>query len=336
MSPSDPSPSDPSPRDLVTELAAGVRARQRAALGRAITLVESLRPADHEPSQKLLQALLPHTGAAQRVGITGAPGVGKSTFIEALGGHLTGHGHRVAVLAVDPSSRRTGGSILGDKTRMPRLATDPEAFIRPSPTGGTLGGVARRTRESMLICEAAGFDVVLVETVGTGQSETAVADMVDVFVLLLLPGGGDELQGLKKGVLELADLIAINKADGAGLERARDTAAEYGAALRILVPRDARWRAEVLLVSALEQRGIPELWQRVEAHRLALGDEIDSRRRRQRRRWMWSLVEERAIDRVRRHPAVAALVEQVEREVESGHLSPTLAADRLLAASRSE
>ncbi|HVS65932.1 MAG TPA: methylmalonyl Co-A mutase-associated GTPase MeaB [Thermoanaerobaculia bacterium] len=323
-------------RDLVDQLAAGVRARDRAALGRAITLIESRRAADHGPAQELLQRLLPDAGAAHRVGITGAPGVGKSTFIEALGGHLTASGLRVAVLAIDPSSRKTGGSILGDKTRMTRLATDPEAFIRPSPTGGTLGGVARRTRESMLVCEAAGFDVVLVETVGTGQSETAVADMVDLFLLLLMPGGGDELQGLKKGVLELADLVAINKADGSSLERARDTAAEYGAALRILTPRGVRWTPEVLLVSALEGRGITELWQRVEAHREALGDELEARRRRQRLRWMWSLVEERAVERVRRHPAVAELVAELEPEVESGRLSPTLAADRLLAAAGRE
>jgi len=323
-------------QDLADGLAAGVLARDRAALGRAITLIESRRAADHAPAQELLQRLLPDAGAAHRVGITGAPGVGKSTFIEALGGHLTARGLRVAVLAIDPSSRKTGGSILGDKTRMPRLATHPEAFIRPSPTGGTLGGVARRTRESMLVCEAAGFDVVLVETVGTGQSETAVADMVDLFLLLLMPGGGDELQGLKKGVLELADLVAINKADGSSLERARDTAAEYGAALRILTPRGVRWTPEVLLVSALEGRGITELWQRVEAHREALGDELEARRRRQRLRWMWSLVEERAVERVRRHPAVAGLVAELEPEVESGRLSPTLAADRLLAAAGRE
>jgi LAO/AO transport system kinase len=314
------------------QLVTGVRERQRAALGRAITLVESRRPADREPGQELLQRLLPATGRAQRLGITGSPGVGKSTFIEALGCHLTATGRRVAVLAVDPSSRRTGGSILGDKTRMPRLATDPEAFIRPSPTGGTLGGVARRTRESMLICEAAGFDVVLVETVGTGQSETAVAEMVDLFLLLLLPGGGDELQGIKKGVLELADLIAINKADGTGLERARRTAADYSAALRILTPRDAAWTPEVLLVSALEERGIAELWQRVEAHRVALGDALDQRRQRQRLQWMWALVEERAVDRVRQHRAVRELAPELEAAVERGELSPTLAADRLLAA----
>ncbi|HVS16393.1 MAG TPA: methylmalonyl Co-A mutase-associated GTPase MeaB [Thermoanaerobaculia bacterium] len=321
-----------SARHDLEELIAGIRARDRATLGRAITLVESRRPADREPAQELLQRLLPDTGGACRVGITGSPGVGKSTFIEALGGRLTRQGRRVAVLAVDPSSRRTGGSILGDKTRMPRLAIDPEAFIRPSPSGGTLGGVARRTRESMLICEAAGFDVVLVETVGTGQSETAVADMVDLFLLLLLPGGGDDLQGIKRGVLELADLIAINKADGSGLERARQTAADYGAALRILTPRDAAWTPEVLLVSALEGRGIAELWQRVESHREALGDVLEERRSAQRLQWMWSLVEERAIVAVRRHPRVLELAPELEREVESGKLSATLAADRLLTA----
>jgi LAO/AO transport system kinase len=328
--------SRPTSDALLDDLVEGVRAGDRAALGRAITLVESRRARDHAPAQELLQRLLPHTGGAHRLGVTGAPGVGKSTFIDALGGHLTARGWRVAVLAVDPSSRRTGGSILGDKTRMPRLAVDPGAFIRPSPSGGSLGGVARRTRESMLVCEAAGHDVVIVETVGTGQSETAVADMVDLFLLLLLPGGGDELQGIKKGVIELANLIAINKADGSGLERARQTAADYGAALRIFTPPDAAWKPEVLLVSALEGRGIAELWQRVEAHRAALGGELEEQRRRQRRQWMWSLVEERAVERVRRHRAVVELAPGLEREVESGRLSPTLAADRMLAAAGME
>src|SRR5580693_954711 len=218
----------------VAKLAEGIRAGERSVLARAITLIESKR-ADHQrAARRLVQELLPHTGQAIRVGITGMPGVGKSTTIDALGLYLTNQGHRVAVLTVDPSSSRSGGSILGDKTRMPRLAADPKAYIRPSPASGTLGGVAAKTREAMLLCEAAGFDVVLVETVGIGQSETAVADMTDFFLVLLLPGAGDELQGLKKGIVELADLLAINKADGDNLPRAQTAAAEYRAALHIL------------------------------------------------------------------------------------------------------
>src|SRR5579871_3171904 len=278
----------PPPADSAS-LIGGLRAGARAALARAITLVESRRP-DHQRAARLMvQSLLPHTGAARRVGITGAPGVGKSTTIDRLGSHLTGLGHKVAVLAVDPSSARTGGSILADKTRMARLATDARAFIRPSPTAGTLGGVAAKTRETMLICEAAGFDVILVETVGIGQSETAVADMTDFFMVLMLPGGGDELQGIKKGVVEIADMIAINKADGDNVARASAAAAEYRAALHILTPRSPNWMPPVITYSALTGDGIAQLWSQVLAHRqqLSAAGEFATRRREQQVKWMW-------------------------------------------------
>src|SRR5579863_3209810 len=254
--------SPPSPHD-VERLARDIRAGDRTVLSRAITLVESKR-ADHRRSAAaLIQALLAATGKAVRVGITGAPGVGKSTLIDALGNMFTRQGRKVAVLAVDPSSWRTGGSILADKTRMARLANDANAFIRPSPASGTLGGVAAKTRETMLLCEAAGYDVVLVETVGVGQSEIAVADMTDFFLVLVLPGGGDELQGLKKGVVELADMIAINKADGDNLPRAELTAAEYGAALHILKPASSNWSPPVVTYSALKGEGIDALWSHI-------------------------------------------------------------------------
>ena len=228
---------NPPPADLVR----GVRSGDRAMLARAITLIESKRADHRRTAHQLVQELLPHTGKGVRLGITGAPGAGKSTTIDVLGTYLTGKGHKVAVLAVDPSSTRTGGSILGDKTRMARLASDPNAFVRPSPSSGTLGGVAAKTRETMLVCEAAGYDVVMVETVGIGQSETAVADMTDFFLVLMLPGAGDELQGLKKGIVELADMIAVNKADGDNIKRAKVAAAEYKAALNILFPPSASW-----------------------------------------------------------------------------------------------
>ncbi|HEY5217222.1 MAG TPA: methylmalonyl Co-A mutase-associated GTPase MeaB, partial [Pseudolabrys sp.] len=250
-----------------SDLALGIRGGDRATLARAITLIESKRADHRKVAHLLVQELLPHTGQAVRLGITGAPGAGKSTTIDALGTYLTGLGHKVAVLAVDPSSSRTGGSILGDKTRMARLASDPQAFIRPSPASGTLGGVAAKTRETMLVCEAAGYDVVLVETVGIGQSETAVADMTDFFLVLMLPGAGDELQGLKKGIVELADMIAVNKADGDNIQRANLAAADYRAALNILSPHSANWSPPVLTYSALTGNGIAELWARVLAHK---------------------------------------------------------------------
>ena len=256
----------------ITALARQVRSGDRATLARAITLIESKR-ADHQnKAHQLVQELLPQTGKAVRVGITGAPGVGKSTTIDALGTYLTGQGHKVAVLAVDPSSTRTGGSILGDKTRMAQLAIDPNAFVRPSPSSGTLGGVAAKTRETMLLCEAAGYDVILVETVGIGQSETAVADMTDFFLALMLPGAGDELQGIKKGMVELADMIAVNKADGDNVARAATAAAEYRAALHILTPRSANWTPPVISYSALTGAGLTRLWTQVREHRQRMTD----------------------------------------------------------------
>jgi LAO/AO transport system kinase len=315
------------------EIAAGVRAGQIAWVARAITLVESTRPDHQAAAQRLLVELTPHAGGAHRVGITGVPGVGKSTFIDALGSDLTAAGHRVAVLAVDPSSTRSGGSILGDKTRMSRLAADPAAFIRPSPTAGTLGGVTKATREAMVVVEAAGYDVVLVETVGVGQSETAVADMVDTFLLLALARTGDQLQGIKKGVLELADVIAVNKADGAHQTEARHAARELAGALRLLRGADrGGWQTPVLTCSAREGTGLAEVWARLDKHRQALADsgELAERRRRQQVGWMWAMVRAGVLDRFRAHPAVAALTADLERDVLAGTVTPALAAQRLL------
>ena len=314
-------------------LEAGVRRGDRTLLARAITLVESRRPEDRTMARALLDRLLPATGGAHRIGVTGAPGVGKSTLIEALGTKLTGAGHRVAVLAIDPSSKRSGGSILGDKTRMERLASDPGAFIRPSPAAGVLGGVARATRESMLLAEAAGFDVVIVETVGTGQSETVVADMVDVFLVLLQPGAGDDLQGIKKGVLELADILAVNKADQ-DPARARRSARDYKAALRIVTPADAIWRPPVLTVSARTGDGLDALWEAILGHRKTLEAQglFAEKRRAQQVKWMWALVEAGLLERFRSDPRVAALLPVVEREVAAGARSPAAAADVLLEA----
>src|SRR5436305_4535606 len=251
----------------ISDLARGIGAGERAVIARAITLIESRRNDHQKAALRLVQELLPSTGNAIRLGNTGAAGVGKSSTIDALGTFLTGKGHKVAVLAVDPSSTRSGGSILADKTRMPRLSSDGNAFVRPSPSSGTLGGVAAKTREAMLICEAAGYDVVLVETIGTGQSETMVADMTDFFLVLMLPGAGDELQGLKKGVIEIADMLAINKADGDNINRAKAAAAEYRAALQILNPRSPNWSTPVVTYSALTVTGIAELWDTVLEHR---------------------------------------------------------------------
>jgi len=316
----------------IAPLIRGVRAGDRAILARAITLIESKRPDHQRAARQLVQSLLPHTGTAWRVGITGAPGVGKSTTIDALGSHLTGLGHKVAVLAVDPSSARTGGSILGDKTRMAMLAADPRAFIRPSPAAGTLGGVAAKTRETMLICEAAGYDVILVETVGIGQSETAVADMTDFFLALMLPGAGDELQGLKKGLVELADMIAINKADGDNLARAKLAAAEYGAALHILTPRVAEWRPPVVIYSALTGAGVAQLWDHVLDHQRRLGatGAFAARRREQQVKWMWTLLEDRLRGRLTSDPKLKAKLPQLERAVAEGALSPALAVDDIV------
>jgi LAO/AO transport system kinase len=319
----------------VADLLAGVRAGDRAAVARAITLVESTRPDHRAAAQELLAALGPTTDT-RRVGITGVPGVGKSTFVDALGTHLTGQGHRVAVLAVDPSSTRTGGSILGDKTRMARLATDPAAFIRPSPTAGTLGGVARATREAMVVVEAAGYDVVLVETVGVGQSETTVADMVDSFLLLSLARTGDQLQGIKKGVLELADVIAVNKADGAHRSEAVSAARELAGALRLLRGADPGWHPPVLTCSALEGAGVAEVWHQLVRHQdtLAAAGQLLARRQDQQIRWVRALVRDALLDGYTHHPGVRALAPSVERAVAEGTLPPALAAQRLLDAYR--
>jgi LAO/AO transport system kinase len=319
--------------DIAT-LARRVRDGDRATLARAITLIESRR-ADHQKrARALVQELLPATGNAIRVGITGAPGVGKSLLIDTLGSHLTGKGHKVAVLAVDPSSTRSGGSILGDKTRMARLSSAPDAFVRPSPSSGTLGGVAAKTRETMLICEAAGFDVVLVETVGIGQSETAVADMTDVFLALMLPGAGDELQGIKKGLVELADMIAVNKADGDNLRRAKAAAAEYRAALHILTPRSPNWTPPVMTCSALTGDGIAELWAQVCNHRerMTQTGELAARRREQQVKWMWAMLEERVFARIKSDAGLRAKLPQLEAAVADGKLSPTLAVEEIVAA----
>jgi LAO/AO transport system kinase len=302
----------------------------RAALARAITLMESRR-ADHRATARaLLQELMPRTGRAVRVGITGVPGVGKSTAIDTLGSTLTGQGHKVAVLAVDPSSTRTGGAILGDKTRMAKLSGDPNAFIRPSPSSGTLGGVAAKTREAMLLCEAAGFDVILVETVGVGQSETAVADLTDFFLVLMLPGAGDELQGIKKGIIEIADMIAVNKADDAG-SRAQAAAADYRAALHILAPASATWTPPVVTVSGLTGQGLDDLWAKVLDHRrrLEATGELRAKRREQDIKWMWALVHERLHERLAHDPAVRGRVPDIERAVSGGSLSPTAGADAI-------
>jgi len=314
-----------------SSLAAGIRAGDRAVLARAITLIESKRADHRNEAHQLVQELLPLTGKAVRLGITGAPGAGKSTTIDALGSYLTGKGHKVAVLAVDPSSTRTGGSILGDKTRMPKLAIDPHAFIRPSPSSGTLGGVAAKTRETMLICEAAGYDVVMVETVGVGQSETAVADMTDFFLVLMVAGAGDELQGLKKGIVELADMIAVNKADGDNIERAKVAAADYRGALNILSPQSATWSPPVVTYSALTGNGIAELWAQVIAHKdkMTTSGELTVRRREQQVKWMWTMLEERLTARLRSDPAVRAKLRQAETAVADGKLAPTLAVEQI-------
>ena len=321
------------PRTLsIDELADGVLAGHRAMLGRAITLVESTKPAHRAEAQKLLQALLPDTGKAHRVGITGVPGVGKSTTIDQLGTNLTAAGRKVAVLAVDPTSSRSGGSILGDKTRMPRLAADANAFIRPSPTSGTLGGVTRKTRETMALCEAAGFDVVLVETVGVGQSETAVAGMVDLFLVLMLPGAGDELQGIKKGVLEIADMIAVNKADGDNVKRATRAASEYRAALHILSPVSPSWSPPVLTVSGKTNAGLDALWEKVEEHRRTLSQtgEFQERRRAQAVAWMHDMLEDRLLSALKSDAAVAARLPALEAQVRNGAVTPALAVDEII------
>ena len=320
--------------DTLEKLAAAVRSGDRAALPRAITLLESTRSDHREQAQRMLLELLPDSGSAHRVGITGVPGVGKSTTIESLGMQLIEQGHRVAVLAVDPSSTRTGGSILGDKTRMARLAQHPDAYIRPSPTSGTLGGVAKATRETVVLLEAAGFDVILIETVGVGQSEVTVANMVDTFVLLTLARSGDQLQGIKKGVLELADVVVVNKADGNHLHEARKAARELKSALRLIYPRGTLWLPPVLTMSAMEGTGLTEMWDTIEHHRQVLTDagEFEARRRGQQVDWTWQMVRDTVLDRVLSNPEVRKIRADVERQVKAGELTPTLAAQQILRA----
>ncbi|MCP3672302.1 MAG: methylmalonyl Co-A mutase-associated GTPase MeaB [Gammaproteobacteria bacterium] len=313
---------------LVAEVLAG----KRRAMSRAITLVESSREDHRAEAVSMLEGLAPAAGNSIRIGISGVPGVGKSTFIEAIGNHIADQGHRVAVLAVDPSSAITGGSILGDKTRMETLSRRDDVFIRPSPTGGTLGGVTRRTRESMLICEAAGFDVVLVETVGVGQSETAVADMTDMFLLMLLPGAGDELQGIKRGIMELADMIIVNKADGDLAVTARHSASDYLSALKLLHPRTRNWQVPVKTCSALEGLGVDEIWNTVEEYRATItsSGELAERRSLQARTWMWSEISESLITALRSDPVASDRIELLEQAVIEGRLPPTLAASELI------
>jgi LAO/AO transport system kinase len=316
----------------IATLAAGVLGGDRRALARAITLVESTRADHRAETNALLGELLPHTGKSIRLGITGVPGVGKSTFIEAFGLHVIGQGHRIAVLAIDPSSKRGGGSILGDKTRMEQLARSNAAFIRPSPAGGTLGGVARRTREAMLVAEAAGFDVILVETVGVGQSETAVADMVDMFLLLLAPAGGDELQGIKRGIVELADLMVVTKADGDLAAAAGRTQSDYQHALRLLRPTVPGWTPTVLLTSASTGQGLAEVWQAVGRYRAAVatGGALQRRRAEQARAWMWSEISEALLAQLREHEGVRVELRKLEAAVAEGRQAPGAAADRAI------
>jgi len=319
-------------QNLVEQYKKGVLEGSRRTLSRAITLIESSLPEHQEQARDLLDCLLPYTGNVVRLGITGVPGVGKSTFIESFGMYLSGKGKRIAVLAVDPSSTRSGGSIMADKTRMERLSVEPNAFIRPSPSGGTLGGVARKTRETMLLCEAAGFDVIIVETVGVGQSETTVASMVDFFLVLMLAGAGDELQGIKKGVLELADAIVINKADGDNIKNARRAGKEYENALHLLRPFSSAWSPTVKICSALEASGIDQIWSMILSHRekFSASGELDAKRRHQSLDWMWSLVEEGLRERFRKNSDVKRELPEIIEAVEKGETTPTVAASRLL------
>jgi LAO/AO transport system kinase len=318
--------------DQLNSLKEQIKAGDRRALAKAITLVESTRPDHRQQAAELLESLMPNTGNSIRLGISGVPGVGKSTFIEALGTHLIERGHSVAVLAVDPTSAVSGGSILGDKTRMETLAFAKNAFVRPSPAGKTLGGVTRRTRESLLLCEAAGFDVVLVETVGVGQSETAVADMTDMFLLLLLPASGDELQGIKRGIMELADLVLVNKADGDQANNAAQTMTDYRSALQFMKSRFTHWQPSVMVCSSIENQGIDKVWQQVELFRKRLSDagELEQNRARQSLAWMWAETAEALITELKNHPEVKIKVPELEQAVLKGKLPATVAAQRLI------
>lgn len=317
----------------LTTLAASIRAGERRALSKAITLIESTKKEDRELAERLLVELLPESGGALRLGLSGAPGVGKSTFIEAFGTYLTGLGKSVAVLAVDPSSARSGGSILGDKTRMERLSRNPDAFIRPSPSGGSLGGVARRTREALLLVEAAGFDVVIVETVGVGQSETTVAEMVDLFALILAPGGGDDLQGIKRGIMELADLVIVNKADGDLEKAAKLAVADFSMALQLMRPKYAGLSPKVLSVSSLENRGLEEVWQAMEAFEATLkaGGHRDTLRAGQAQSWLWAEIRAGLAEALRTAPGAEAALKKAETAVAKGAALPPVAARQLLA-----
>ncbi len=310
----------------------GVLTQNRRIVAKTITLIESSLAAHQEKAKTIVDALLPYAGQAVRIGITGVPGVGKSTYIESFGLQLVKQGHRVAVLAVDPSSSKSGGSIMGDKTRMERLSLEQHAFIRPSPSSGTLGGVARRTRETMIVCEAAGFDIIIVETVGVGQSETTVASMVDFFLVLMLAGAGDELQGIKKGVLELADAIAINKADGNNIEHAKKAKIEYEKALNLLTPSSKIWSPPVLTCSAVTLDGIDKIWQTILDHRKKLesSGELADKRRRQALDWLWALVEEGLRERFYRNSDVEKSLAEIVAAVEKGETAPTAAAQQLL------
>ena len=318
------------------ELAESILSGDRRALAKGITLVESTSPGHRERASELLELIMPHTGNSIRLGISGVPGVGKSTFIESFGNYVIDQGHRVAVLAVDPTSAVSGGSILGDKTRMETLSRNDSAFIRPSPAGKTLGGVTRRTRETLLLCEAAGFDIIFVETVGVGQSETAVAEMADMFLLMLLPGGGDELQGIKRGIMELADLVLVNKSDGDQQAAANRTVADYGMALHFLHPRSRHWQAKVQALSALKNQGVDEVWQSVEEFREALSSagEIESRRAAQSRAWMWSETADALLTELKESEEVKSLVACLEKDVIQGRIPPTTAARMLIDAFR--
>jgi LAO/AO transport system kinase len=317
---------------MAGSLAERVAAGDRRALARAITLVESTRADHRAEARALLEELLPRTGGSMRIGISGAPGAGKSTFIEALGIHAIDGGHQVAVLAVDPSSSRSGGSVLGDKTRMAELGRRPEAYIRPTPSGGTLGGVARRTREALLLCEAAGFGVVLIETVGVGQSEVAVADLVDLFVLLAAPGGGDELQGIKRGIMELADVIVVNKADGDLLPAAQRAASDLRKAMHLMRPKRVGWEVPVLLASAVQGDGVPEAWDALAEGTAALraSGALDQQRADQAVAWMWSEIREEAVARVLAGAGAAERVQALEAAVREGSRAPASAAAELL------
>ncbi|MBR2537503.1 MAG: methylmalonyl Co-A mutase-associated GTPase MeaB [Hyphomicrobium sp.] len=322
----------PAHRISVEDYTAGIPAGDRTLLARAITLVESTNPEHRRLAQSVLQQLLPLTGNAVRLGITGVPGVGKSTTIDQLGMNLVADGKLVAVLAIDPTSKRTGGSILGDKTRMSALAQEQNAFIRPSPSSGTLGGVTKKTRETMALVEAAGFDVVIVETVGVGQSEVAVADMVDFFLVLLLSGAGDDLQGIKKGIIELADMIAINKADGDNIKRAESAAAEYRGALQIFTPHGATWFPPVVTVSGRDNRGLQDLWTKIVEHRekMTATGEFQARRQLQAVSWMRDMLEDRMMAALKANPQVAVELAGIETAVSNGTLLPTLAVDRIM------